>query len=411
MLGRLGRRIPPWALDAVLAVIFLVVAVAESQPRQHPFDGNSDGYQVGPYWWNVVVMVCFVAPLVIRRTAPRTSFLFMHGSFVLLGLVADHSVFFFANSLPSMLSTYTVARYGRGWLGRWAWVVAGAAFCLALYLGAPRAVIRYEASAPVGYFAVSLVAWMSGWILRRLHDQSARLADALEQLTAAQAAGQAAAVVNERARIALEMHDVVDHAVSLMVAQVTAARHDLEHNGIAAPRLEAAEQTGHQALLELRRTLGVLRERPDTDPQPLPDLAAMAGLAEHFRAAGLNVDLQVDEQAGLPASVQLAAYRILQEAMTNALKHGGQAWVSAAVLATGHELTITVRNPIGETPMNPLVPSGQHGLVGMRERVAMFGGSLRTGRASESFEVRAVLPLPSDSGATGIGYGGTVSSC
>jgi signal transduction histidine kinase len=408
MLGRWRRRSSPLALDIALAAIFLVTAIAESQPRRHPYSGNSDGYQAGPYWWNVFVMVCFVAPLAIRRIAPRTSFLLMHGSFVLLGLISDHSVFFFANSLPSMLSTYTVARYGQGWVARWAWAISAAAFTFALYLGAPAPVIHYEASAPVGYVVVGVIAWVIGEIVRRLHDQSVRLTTALDQLTAEQLAGQAAAVTGERARIALEMHEVVDHAVNLMVAQVATARIELERSGIDTPRLRAAEQTGEQALLELRRTLGVLRERPDADPHPLPDLAAMADLAEHFRATGLQVHLHVDAIVGLPASVQLTAYRILQEAMTNALKHGGQEWVSAVVLATGHELTITVRNPIGATPSG--VPSGQHGLIGMQERVAMFGGSLRTARAPESFEVRAVLPFPADA-AVSVGHTGAVTAC
>lgn len=398
MFGRRWRAVPPLALDIMLTVVFLAIAVAESHPRLHPYAGNSDGYQAGPYWWNIFVMACFVGPLIIRRRAPRTSFMLMHGSFVVLGLISDHSTFFFANSLPSMITTYTVARYGQGRLARWAWAVAGAAFCLALYLGAPTAVIHYEASAPVAYFVVSMVAWAIGWILRRLADQSLRLENALDQLIAMQIAGQAAAVTRERARIAVEMHDVVEHAVNLMVVQVAAARTELEHTGVSAPRLKAAEQTGAQALLELRRTLGVLRERPDADQYPLPDLAAVADLAEHFRAAGLDVQLHVDAMADLPASVQLAAYRILQEAMTNALKHGGQQWVSAAVLATGHELTITVRNPIGTARSR--VPSGQHGLIGMHERVAMFGGTLHTARAPESFELRAVLPLSVEGGVS-----------
>jgi signal transduction histidine kinase len=381
------RRLPPVALDAAITVVVLVVGQLELVPGLSP-----DGYQAGPRWGNAVVMAGTALPLLLRRTAPRTSFLLLHAALVLPGLVMDHSVFFFAAQLPSMLSTYTVARYGRGWLARWSWLSA-AALTAAVFLGAPPDVVRQERSSPVLFLVCAGVAWAAGRILRRLTEQGSELEDALGRLAAEQAARQGVAVTAERARIAVEMHDVVAHAVSLMVLQVGTARGELEGEGADVPRLRSAEETGRQAMAELHRVLGVLQQRPDELPDAVPGLAAAAELAEHFRAAGLDLRLDLPDVGGLPASVQLAAYRILQEALTNALKHGGREWVSAVVLDTGHELVITVRNPVAPPGRAPLVPSGRNGLIGMRERVTMFGGSLSSGLRAGGFEVRAVLPL------------------
>lgn len=388
----------------MLAGAFFAVALIESQPRPHPYDGNSDGYQVGSYPWNVFVMLCFAAPLVVRRRGPRASFLLMHGSFALFAAISDHSSYFFANTLASMLSVYSVARFGQGRVARWAWLIGPAAFTFALLVGAPPAAIRYEASAPVGYLVVGVVPWVIGRILRRLSEQSIELQDAVEGLSRQLAQRQAAVVTQERARIAIEMHNVVEGAVKEMVAQVTAAQAELERAGVDVPRLHAAVLSGDQALKELASTLGVLRENAEAGPanvQSLPGLQGAGELAKQLRAAGLEVRLEVDQVEGLSASLHLAAYRILQEAMTNALKHGGQTWVSAAVLTTGQQLTITVRNPVAETAAHRLLPSGRHGLIGMHERAAMFGGSLRTGLHSGLFEVCAVLPFSSSRESAG----------
>jgi signal transduction histidine kinase len=215
----------------------------------------------------------------------------------------------------------------------------------------------------------------------------------LARLAAEQAARRATAVAAERGRIAVEMHDVVAHAVSLMVLQVGAARRELAAEGLDVPRLASAEQTGQQAMLELRRILGVLNDPGRPGPGDLPGMAATAELADRFRAAGLDLRLDLPEDGDLPTSVQLTAYRILQEALTNVLKHGRRESVVATVLANGTEVVISVRNRLAEETSVPPVPSGRNGLIGMRERVALFGGSLSAGRAADGFEVRAVLPL------------------
>jgi signal transduction histidine kinase len=141
-------------------------------------------------------------------------------------------------------------------------------------------------------------------------------------------------------------------------------------------------------------------------------LVRLRGLwSSHWRAAGqvraaagldLRLDLPELLDRDLPASVQLTAYRILQEALTNVLKHGDRESVVAVVLATGTELVITVRNRVGDRPGPPPVPSGRNGLMGMRERVALFGGSLSAQRAADDFEVRAVLPLAGHARPVGV---------
>ena len=232
--------------------------------------------------------------------------------------------------------------------------------------------------------------------MRRFDQQGHALATTLAALATEQAAREDAAVEAERSRIAVEMHDVVAHAVSLMVVQVGATRMELERDGSKQPRLRTAEQTGRDALEELRRTLGVLRRGPTDDLHPLPGLAAVPALVQGFRDAGLDVALQLDDVGVIAISTELAAYRILQEALTNALKHGGGRSVSASLRRVGDNLVVDVTNPLAEVSAarrGGNERATRNGLAGMRERASMFSGSIRAERTHGRFEVHAVLPL------------------
>jgi signal transduction histidine kinase len=203
------------------------------------------------------------------------------------------------------------------------------------------------------------------------------------------------AVAEERVRIAQELHDVVAHNVSLIVVKAQAL-------GATVPDERVTEATdgiadlGRQAMAEMHRTLKLLRTPDDDAAQraPQPGLANLEKLLEQSRAAGLDVRLAVEgEPRELSQSLDLSAFRIVQEALTNVLKHAGRAHASVTVGYGPQALELTVVDSGNGTTAASPAPSGGHGLVGMRERAAMFGGTLTAQqRADRGFEVNAVLP-------------------
>jgi signal transduction histidine kinase len=239
--------------------------------------------------------------------------------------------------------------------------------------------------------------WVAGRLVRSRSELTAELHEAAVRAADARAAQAAGAVADERRRIARELHDVVAHSVSMMVVQAGGARRILDRDparAIAAAGL--IEHTGREALAEMRRLLGVLHP-DDHEPAaygPQPTLRELGALVERARTAGLPVGLTVDgEQRQLSAGLDLAAYRVVQEALTNVVKHGGGAPTEVRVHYRADAVEIRIADQ-GDGALDvPLGGSGQ-GLVGMRERVRMYGGELRAGRRSDGgFEVRAVLPF------------------
>jgi signal transduction histidine kinase len=207
---------------------------------------------------------------------------------------------------------------------------------------------------------------------------------------------QRIAVAEERARIARELHDVVAHGVSVIAVQADAAEAALEQDPArAAEPLRTIRGSAHDALGEMRRMLGVLRQGDEgSEHGPQPGLARLPDLLEHARAGGLAVELEVEgEPRALPASLDLTAYRIVQEALTNVLKHAAGAPTTVRLAWSPALLELAVRDA-GPGP-NGSEPAGGHGLVGMAERVRIHGGRLHTGRTvGGGFEVIVQLPLP-----------------
>ncbi|MDQ3889317.1 MAG: histidine kinase [Actinomycetota bacterium] len=249
---------------------------------------------------------------------------------------------------------------------------------------------RFPASEAWAILVVSPIAWAIG---RALRDRGRRAAD-LEARAEHLERARAEAVAGERATIARELHDVIAHSVSVMTVQAGAARLLLdEEPSRARESLLAVEETGRQALAEMRRLLGILRgDEHETRLAPQPGIGELDALVEQVRAAGLPVDLVVEgEPAPLAPGIDLAAYRVVQEALTNALKHAGAARARVLIRyrATALELAVT-NNGTGRANGG----RGGHGLIGMRERVALYGGELEAGpRADGGYAVRASLPL------------------
>jgi signal transduction histidine kinase len=203
------------------------------------------------------------------------------------------------------------------------------------------------------------------------------------------------AVAEERTRIARELHDVIGHSISIMGVQAGAVRSVLrEDQQRERDALLAAERTGRQAVGEMRRLIGLLRPDDDGVADPAPSLRGAESLVGELRDAGLAVRLVVHgDLARLSAGVDLAGFRILQEALTNALKHAPHANVQATVSCTPEELQIEVIDDGNATPQSAGEQTG-HGLLGMRERVSLYGGELVTGpREDGGFAVRARIPL------------------
>jgi signal transduction histidine kinase len=240
-----------------------------------------------------------------------------------------------------------------------------------------------------GFFIVVMLAVVL--LVRRVvgdREQRARIAERERDVAAREA------VVEERARIARELHDAVAHNVSMIVVQAGAERRMLgDANASTREVLRTVEQIGRSALTEMRRLLGMLRSDTDETLMPQPGLDDVPRLVTQVREAGLPVELRIDgERRELPVGIELSAYRIVQEALTNALKHGGDARATVHVHYGADSLELEIADDGTAAP--PRVSSGGHGLVGMGERVALYGGRLDAGRRqSGGFAVRVVLPI------------------
>ncbi len=242
-------------------------------------------------------------------------------------------------------------------------------------------------------FVLFAAAYLFGSTVRNRRLYSEQLEARADALEKERDEGSKRAVAEERLRIAQELHDVVAHSMGVIAVQAGVGAHVIESDPAEAKKsLEAISQTSRSALTEIRRLLGVLREDAGASYAPAPGLAELDRLVRDVGAAGLDVEVRHDgERTELPAGIDFTAYRIVQEALTNVLKHAGRARASVVVGYEGNALRLEIvddgRGVNGET-----VPGG-HGLLGMRERVGVYGGTFEAGpRTGGGFRVAARLP-------------------
>jgi signal transduction histidine kinase len=258
--------------------------------------------------------------------------------------------------------------------------------------------------------AVFVPAWWVGTLVRRERERSRQVIALATELDAQREASARAAVVEERARIAREVHDSVAHSVSVMTLQLGGLRRQLDSVLVDRPAerevMLGLERLGRQSVEELRATVGILRDPGDAATgTPPPSLARVEDLVADVRAAGLAVSLEVSGTlGGLPRAVDTAAYRIVQEAMSNVLRHAPEARAAVRVVSADDVVRLTVSDdglgsrralPPGPDSAVPAPPAaGGHGIVGMRERVDMLGGTLAVGPVpGGGFEVDVSLPI------------------
>jgi signal transduction histidine kinase len=384
-----------WAARWVDWLIALALAGwAQYEIWVQPLFQGDDGIP-GPRPINAALFVLITLPLAWRRRAPLTVVA------VVAAAAAVQAVFFDRSTQPStqlwlavLIALYSVAAHGerRDALLGGALVAAGTLAIDVRHLAAGER----SAGEVLGEWALFAGVWLlgryvHGWRLRARQQQ-----ERADQLELDREERARAAVAQERTRIARELHDIVAHGISVMVVQARGGRRMLTVDpDEAREAFDAIESTGRQALDELRRLLGMLRrldEQPTLTPQP--SLDRLGELIDQVQEAGLPVRVAVEGQAiELPPGVDLSAYRIVQEALTNTLKHAGPATAQVVVRYHPADLELEISDD-GHRAAS--ADGAGQGLIGMRERVALYGGELHSGHRSEGgYLVRARLPLPS----------------
>lgn len=346
-----------------------------------------------------------------RRLSPLAATVAAWG-LIAIGMTLDPS----ATTAQFVAMLFTFALAGAVNCGRELLVAAGCGIALLAY-----ATLGLSTGAGPSDFALSSVISLgflaAGWQVSRHGHLLTEARDSAEVAAAEHQERTRRALVEERARIARELHDVVSHGLSVVVVQAQAARgaiEDLPDDRQIGRRLEAVEDTAREALGEMRRMLGLLQlddltvaedgsggtlaPRDDDPEPPSPGLADLSGLVERARLAGCEVAADLPDPAldDAGAGVQLAVYRIVQESLTNVLKHAPGASVSVCVVVESGEVDIRVRNTLAPAlaPTDTTsTETGGHGLVGMRERATTYGGRCTAGPVDEMFEVHAVLPV------------------
>ena len=395
MLRDLWRTWRPPASDVALAAGFVLLGQLVTWGQLE----NPETF-AGPRALNAVLNLLLMAALAWWRRAPLAAVSWVVAVYFLPHAVVPLDVPFLAGAVPLIVLTASAGYYCGP---RRAMLAAALAMFALVTLTATTPVLR-SAEAFIVNSVFVLVPWAGARGLRAREDRAAALATQLATERATTEAALRDAAAAERAHIARELHDIVAHNVSMMVIQIGAARMRLGNGAAMAtgPLLEA-EEAGRQTLQDLRRLLGVLRtdenaaaddDPVDAAPQPpQPGLSQLDALVGSLRATGLEVEVAVHgDPTPLPAALDLTAYRIVQEALTNTLKHSGASRVSVGLSWTPSELLIDVRDD--GAACRP-VTDGGHGLAGLRERAALFGGSVTAGRRDGGgWQVAAELPLP-----------------
>ncbi|MEU8758471.1 sensor histidine kinase [Streptomyces sp. NPDC048659] len=344
--------------------------------------------------------------IALRRRLPEKMLVLT----VLLGLVQlAFGVVPFMADFAMLVIIYTVAAHdGPRWASRLA-LVGG--LCAATLSQLRWPLEDSRSSAASVFFTVIMtvpfaLAWVLGDSLRTRRAYFAQLEERASRLEKEREAQAKVAVAAERARIARELHDVVAHNVSVMVVQADGAAYVMDSSPETAKQaLETIAGTGRQALAEMRRLLGILRTGEHQEAGeyvPQPDVQQIEDLVEQVRGAGLAVDFKIEgTPRPLPSGVELTAYRIVQEALTNSRKHGGpDVGASVRLVYFDDGLGLLVEDDGRGAPQEMYEDGGAdgrgHGLIGMRERVGMVGGTLDAGpRPGGGFRISALLPLKS----------------
>jgi signal transduction histidine kinase len=377
-------RISPTAIDVAVALLACVAGELELA-----LGTNING----PAWVNAVAAAGATLPIALRRRWPLAVGV---GIAVVVGWQETLNGDLTENSLTPLL-TIPMAVYG-----------------LAAYSSRTRALVGLGAMIVLVWFDV-LVSdhtgtsdflftallvfgpWLVGRIVAARGELAMELRDKADRLESEQEKQAQLAVAYERARIARELHDVVAHNVSVMVVQAAAARRMIDHDASKAKEaLGSVEQTGRSALREMRRMVGMLGQADEELAlAPQPSVDELEWLIERARKAGLEVELTIEgDRKRLESGVDVSAFRIVQEALTNTLKHAGPATAHVRLRYGEHDVEVDVSDNGRGVPSQANGAMTGQGLVGMRERVAMLGGEIEAGyRKDGGFDVRVKLPL------------------
>jgi signal transduction histidine kinase len=378
-----GRQ--PFLGDALLsagvtAMVLIDLSSTATDPGVKPTD-----------FWAVTLSLLQTVPIAFRRRAPLTTFVI---------IIAAISVYYplgyevTDGTLATFIGVYTVAAHedrGKSFIA-----LALLAFGMTWYW--LTRVEPFDPTTPIWIAILGFLSWGLGEHVRTRQSYTRHVEALAERLEYARELEARQAVWMERARLARELHDVIGHTVNVMVIQAGAGRRTLSSDPkLAESALRTIESTGRGALEELDRLLGILRtEDEGSEMQAEEGLGHLRSLAGRFEDSGLPVEIEIQgDEVALPRSLDHSAYRIIQEALTNTLRHAGKATAHVSVRYRSDQLELEVVDD-GHRNGKPQARSGGRGLLGIRERVAIYGGHLEAGpRPEGGFAVRCRLPLTS----------------